>query len=86
MHVFGLRSKIIHTFFSILSFFQVARTLRPGGIFINSMTKWYLENVDKLKDLEPVMDQMEEEGIWSKIEIFIDSEEYQGIYHIYKKL
>ena len=64
----------------------MARTLKPGGIFINSMTKWYLENVDKLKNLEPVMDQMEKEGIWSKIEIFVDSEEYQGIYHIYKKI
>jgi hypothetical protein len=58
----------------------VARTLKPGGIFINSMTKWYLNK------LEPVMNQMEKEGIWSKIEIFVDSEEYQGIYHIYKKL
>ena len=64
----------------------MARTLKPGGIFINSMTKRCLENVDKLKDLEPVMDEMEKEGIWSKIEIFIDSEEYQGIYHVYKKL
>ena len=60
--------------------------MKPGGIFINSMTKRYLENVDKLKDLEPVMDEMEKEGIWSKIEIFIDSEEYQGIYHVYKKI
>ena len=50
------------------------------------MTKWYLENVDKLKNLEPVMDQMEKDGIWNKIEIFVDSEEYQGIYHIYKKI
>ena len=65
---------------------QVARTLRPGGIFINLMTKKYLEVVDKLFFLEPLMQKMEKEGIWSKIEIYCDSEEKQGIYHIYKKI
>ena len=50
------------------------------------MTKKYLEVVDKLANLEPLMEQMEKEGIWSKIEIFLDSEEKQGIYHIYKKM
>ena len=37
---------------------QVARTLKPGGLFINAMTKWYLENVEKLADLEPTMEQI----------------------------
>ena len=60
--------------------------MKPGGLFINLMTKKYLEIVDKLANLEPLMDQMEKEGIWSKIEIFLDSEEKQGIYHIYKKM
>ena len=32
------------------------------------------------------MQKMEKEGIWSKIEIYCDSEEKQGIYHIYKKI
>ena len=59
--------------------------MKPGGLFINAMTKWYLENVEKLADLEPTMEHMEKEGIWRKVEIFLDSEEYQGIFHIYKK-
>ena len=49
------------------------------------MTKKYLECVDKLAELEPLMDKMEKDGIWTKIEIFLDKEEKQGIYHIYKK-
>ena len=64
----------------------MARTLKPGGVFINSMTKWYLGNVEKLAQLEPLMDKMEQEGIWEKVEIFLDKEEYQGVYHIYKKV
>ena len=67
------------------SLYQVAKTLKSGGLFINLMTRKYLDIVDKLAGLEPLMEKMETEGIWSKVEIFLDKEEKQGIYHIYRK-
>ena len=57
-----------------------------GGIFLNVMTKVYLETVDKLKNLGPLMHQMELEKIWQKIDHFLDQEPKQGIYHVYRKL
>ena len=50
------------------------------------MTKMYLDIVDKLHGLEPLMDQMERDGIWTKVEIYLDGEEKQGVYHIYRKI
>ena len=61
--------------------------MKPNGLFINLMTKQYLSIVEELKNLEPLMEQMEiEEGLWQKVEIITDTEEKQGIYHIYRKL
>ena len=51
------------------------------------MSKKYLDIVEKLKDLEPLMAKMESDGIWIKIEVFTD--DTQAIpprWHIYKKL
>ena len=53
---------------------------------MNIMTKIYLESVDELKHLEPLMEKMEKEKIWTKIDHCLDQEIKQGIYHIYKKL
>ena len=68
------------------SLYQAARALKPGGLFINLMTQMYLDIVDKLHGLEPLMAKMETEGIWRKVDIFSDGEEKQGVYHIYRKI
>ena len=68
------------------SLYQAARDLKPGGLFINLMTKMYLDIVEKLQGLEPLMRKMEIEGIWQKVDIFLDGEEKQGVYHIYRKI
>ena len=53
--------------------------MKPNGLFINLMTKQYLSIVEELKNLEPLMEQMEiEEGLWQKVEIITDTEEKQG--------
>ena len=70
----------------INSLYQAARALKPGGLFINLMTKIHLDIVENLRDLEPLMAKMESEGIWQKVEIFLDSEQKQGVYHIYRKI
>ena len=44
-----------------------------------------MDIVDELQGLEPLMEQMEQDGLWSKVEICTDQEAKQGIYHIYKK-
>ena len=38
-----------------------------GGVFINNMTEYYLQSVDTLHDLEPLMKRMENEGVWKWI-------------------
>ncbi len=58
-----------------------------GGLFINLMTKKYLDIVDNLKILEPLMEKMESEGIWKKLEVYTDNVlPNNNRWHIYRKL
>ncbi len=58
-----------------------------GGLFINQMTKNWLTEVESLHGLEPLMKEMEREGIWKHIETFeVPGNPAPGIFHIYKKL
>lgn len=43
---------------------EICRVVRPGGLFLNSMTEYYLTEVEALRELEPTMRRMEEEGTW----------------------
>ena len=38
---------------------EVARMLKPGGLFVNIMTEQYLKTVEALGALEPLMKTME---------------------------
>ena len=66
--------------YCFLSFF-------PGGYFVHGMTKTYLDFVPALKDLEPLMDTMVEEGIWEKVERKVLPKVLSGkdgLFHVYK--
>ncbi len=60
-----------------------------GGIFVNTMTEYYLESVEALRDLEPTMERMEEEGLWDRVsrvsEPNMIAGNVTGVIHTYRK-
>ena len=54
---------------------------------MNIMSKIYLD-IDELKLLEPLMEKMEKENFWKKIDHCVAQElnGHEDIYHIYKKI
>ena len=55
---------------------------------MNLMTKNYLDDVAELKGLEPLMEQMEQEGIWKMIKKVIADKnvgDKKGHYTVFKK-
>eukprot|EP00094_Tigriopus_californicus_P007315 TCALIF_07040-PA protein Name:"Similar to WBSCR27 Williams-Beuren syndrome chromosomal region 27 protein (Homo sapiens)" AED:0.06 eAED:0.06 QI:0/0.75/0.4/0.8/1/1/5/424/232 len=68
---------------------EVVRVLKPGGYFFNAMTKYYLESVDSLHGLEPLMRQMETDGKWLMRARLVQDHvigREQGLFHAFQKL
>lgn len=60
-----------------------------GGYFFNAMTKYYLESVESLHSLEPLMRQMEKEGKWLMRARLVQDNVIggkQGLFHVFQKL
>jgi len=41
------------------SLLEIHRVIKPGGLFINNMTEYYMESVVALRQLEPFMKQVQ---------------------------
>ena len=67
---------------------EVTRMLKPGGLFLNVMTEYYLESIESLHELEPLMEKMVEEGVWTQLtrKSFPNNiGGKQGVLHIFRK-
>ena len=67
---------------------EAVRVLKPGGYFFNSMTEYYLQSVEALHELEPLMKTMEEEGLWTKVErqtVPRNIADKTSVFHTYRK-
>lgn len=67
---------------------EVVRVLKSGGYFFNSMTEYYLESVEALHELEPLMKSMEDEGLWTRLErqtVANNISDKTGLFHVYRK-
>ena len=58
-----------------------------GGYFVHGMTKSYLDFVPALKDLEPLMDTMVDEGLWEQVQRKVIPKclgGKDGLFHVYR--
>ena len=65
---------------------QAARALKKNGIFINIMTEHYIRDVLHLRGLEPLLSQMEKEGVWKVLLRMVTEVTRPGLYHVCRKL
>jgi len=56
---------------------------------VNCMTEYYLQSVEELHQLEPLMRKLEEDGLWKMLSREIERNtvsDKSGCFHIFKKL